>query len=315
MRATKGGLVTHHQGRSWGASLLAAVILVLWTGTGLTADPHTLPWKALEDEAVSLLSRYIQIDTTNPPGNEIKAAQFFKEIFDREGIEARIIESAPGRGNIYARLRGDGSKKAMVLLNHMDVVPADAKLWKEPPFSGLIKEGVIWGRGALDDKGPAIMELVAMLALKRQNVSLKGDVIFLGTADEEAGGALGAGYLVEKYPELFQNVGVVLNEGGGIRVGEDGRARFYNVSVAEKTPLWLKLTATGTPGHGSTPGNNLAVNKLIAALNRIMSYQSPVRVVPEVQQFYADTAYCRTGSAAQPLPRFAQVVGRSRFRG
>ena len=102
----------HHQGRSWGASLLAAVILVLWTGTGLTADPHTLPWKALEDEAVSLLSRYIQIDTTNPPGNEIKAARFFKEILDREGIEARIIESAPGRGNLYARLRGNGSKKA-----------------------------------------------------------------------------------------------------------------------------------------------------------------------------------------------------------
>ena len=153
--------MTQQQGWRWMSSLMAAVILVLWTATGLTADPHTLPWKTLEDEAVSLLSRYIQIDTTNPPGNEIKAAQFFKEIFDREGIEARIIESAPGRGNIYARLRGNGSKKAMILLNHMDVVPADAKLWKEPPFSGLVKEGVIWGRGALDDKGPAIMELVA----------------------------------------------------------------------------------------------------------------------------------------------------------
>ena len=232
----------------WSSLLTAVIVVLLRSSVGAAPDQPSLPWKILDDEAVSLLSRYIQIDTTNPPGNEIKAAQFFKEIFDREGIEARIIESAPGRGNIYARLRGDGSKKAMVLLNHMDVVPADAKLWKEPPFSGLIKEGVIWGRGALDDKGSAIMELIAILALKRQNVSLKGDVIFLGTADEEAGGALGAGYLVEKYPDLFQNVGVVLNEGGGIRVGEDGRARFYNVSVAEKTPLWLKLTATGTAG-------------------------------------------------------------------
>jgi acetylornithine deacetylase/succinyl-diaminopimelate desuccinylase-like protein len=275
----------------WSSLLTAVIVVLLRSSVGAAPDQPSLPWKTLEDEAVSLLSRYIQIDTTNPPGNEINAAQFFKEIFDREGIEARIIESDPGRGNIYARLRGDGSKKAMILLNHMDVVPADVKLWKEPPFSGLIKEGVIWGRGTLDDKGPAIMELVAVLALKRQGVSLKGDVIFLGTADEEAGGALGAGYLLEKYPELFQNVGVVLNEGGGIRVGEDGRARFYNVSVAEKTPLWLKLTATGTLGHGSTPGNSLAVNKLIVALNRIMSYQSPVRVVPEVQQFYADTAY------------------------
>ena len=125
---------------------------------------------------------------------------------------------------------------------------------------------------------------------------------------------LGAGYLLEKHADLFKDVGVVLNEGGGIRVGEDGRARLYNVSVAEKTPLWLKLTATGTPGHGSTPGNNQAVNKLIAALNRMASYQSPIRVVPEVQKFYADTAI-RTGSAAKPLPGFAQIVARSRFRG
>src|SRR3989304_4043109 len=116
-------------------------------------------WKILEEEAVALLSRYIQVNTTNPPGNEIQAAQFFKEIFDREGIEVRIIESAPGRGNIYARLRGDGSKKGIVLLNHLDVVPAAAKLWKEAPVRGLIKEGVIWGRGALGGKGAAIMEL------------------------------------------------------------------------------------------------------------------------------------------------------------
>lgn len=283
--------------------------LVLLLLSGLAQIPArsygadaAVDWKAVEDEAVALLSRYIQIDTTNPPGNEIKAAEFFKEIFEREGIEVKIIESAPGRGNVYARLRGDGSKKAVVLLNHMDVVPADAKLWKEPPFSGVIKDGVIWGRGALDDKGAAIMELMAMLALKRQNTALKGDIIFLGTADEEAGGAMGAGYVTDKHSEIFKDAGLVLNEGGGIRVGEDGRARVYNVSVAEKTPLWLKLTATGTPGHGATPNNNLAVNKLIAALHRIMAYQSPIKVVPEVQKFYADTAN------SEPEPR------RTRYR-
>lgn len=269
--------------------LLIVILFVQMPALSHGAD-GTLDWKALEDEAVTLLSRYIQIDTTNPPGNEIKAAEFFKEIFERAGIEVRIIESAPGRGNVYARLPGDGSKKALVLLNHMDVVPADAKLWKEAPFSGLIKDGVIWGRGALDDKGAAIMELIAMLALKRQQVALKGDVIFLGTADEEAGGAMGAGFITEKHPELFKNAGLVLNEGGGIRVGKDGKAHVYNVSVAEKTPLWLKLTATGTPGHGSTPSHNLAVNKLIIALHRIMAYQSPIKIVPEVQKFYADTA-------------------------
>ena len=287
--------------KRFGLVLLLLSVLAQIPARSYGADA-AVDWKAVEDEAVALLSRYIQIDTTNPPGNEIKAAEFFKEIFEREGIEVKIIESAPGRGNVYARLRGDGSKKAVVLLNHMDVVPADAKLWKEPPFSGVIKDGVIWGRGALDDKGAAIMELMAMLALKRQNTALKGDIIFLGTADEEAGGAMGAGYVTDKHSEIFKDAGLVLNEGGGIRVGEDGRARVYNVSVAEKTPLWLKLTATGTPGHGATPNNNLAVNKLIAALHRIMAYQSPIKVVPEVQKFYADTAN------SEPEPR------RTRYR-
>jgi acetylornithine deacetylase/succinyl-diaminopimelate desuccinylase-like protein len=259
------------------------------SGNGLAAEGPSAR-EALEQEAVSLLSRYIQIDTTNPPGNEIKAAQFFKEIFDREGIEARIIESAPGRGNIYARLRGSGAKKGVMLLNHMDVVPADAKLWTEAPFSGAVKDGYIWGRGALDMKGPAIAELMTLVALKRNNVALRGDVIFLGTADEEAGGALGAGFLLEKHPELFANVGVVLNEGGGVRLDKHGKVQSYSVSVAEKTPLWLRLIASGTPGHGSTPARDAAVDKLVLALGRLMTYPTPIKVVPEVQKFFADTA-------------------------
>jgi acetylornithine deacetylase/succinyl-diaminopimelate desuccinylase-like protein len=271
------------------AGWLWLMILVSAVSSSFAAETK-IDWRAAGDEAMALLSRYIQIDTTNPPGNEIKAAQFFKAIFDKENIESRIIESQPGRGSIFARLKGDGTKKSLVLLNHMDVVPAEASLWKEPPFSGVIKDGVIWGRGSLDDKGAAIMELAAMLALKRQNISLRGDLIFLGTADEEAGGALGAGYVLDKHFELFKNVGLVFNEGGGIRVDETGRARLYNVSVAEKTPLWLKLTASGAPGHGSTPSGNMAVNKLIAALSRVMNYQTPIRVMPEVQQYYADTA-------------------------
>ncbi|MGH7816224.1 MAG: M20/M25/M40 family metallo-hydrolase [Candidatus Binatia bacterium] len=269
--------------------LVVALVFFFAVSSSYAAEAK-IDWKPLEDEAVTLLSRYIQIDTTNPPGNELKAAVFLKAIFDREGIEARVIESAPGRANIFARLKGNGAKKAIVLMHHMDVVPAEAKLWKEPPFSGVVKDGVIWGRGSLDNKGAGIFELMTLLALKRQNVALKGDVIFLGTADEEAGGELGAGFLLEKHPELFRDVSVVLNEGGDIRVGEDGRARLYSVRVAEKVPLWLKLTASGTPGHPASPGNNQAVVKLIAALNRILGYQTPIKVVPEVQKFYADSA-------------------------
>jgi len=262
--------------------------------TEACAADAQIDWKALDDEAVTILSRYIQIDTTNPPGNEVKAAQFLKAIFDREGVEARIIESAPGRGNIYARLKGNGSKKAILLMHHMDVVPAEAKLWKVPPFSGAVKDGVIWGRGSLDNKGAGIFQLLTLLALKRQNVQLKGDVIFLGTADEEAGGELGAGFLLDKHFELFKDVSVVFNEGGGIRVGDDGRARLYSVRVAEKVPLWLRLTAVGTPGHPASPSGDQAVLKLIAVLNRIAAYQSPIKVVPQVQQFYRDSAASAT---------------------
>ena len=246
--------------------------------------------ETIEQEAVSLLNEYLRVDTTNPPGNEIKAAQFFKDIFDREGIEAQIIEAAPGRGNIYARLKGDGSEKAIVLMNHMDVVPADRRYWSVDPFGGVVKDGYIWGRGALDMKGMGIVELMAMLALKRQGIPLKSDIIFLGVADEEAGGAMGAGFMVKEHFDLLRNASIVLNEFNFIAVGDDGKVRYYGVEAAQKTPLWLKLTATGTPGHGSVPRSDSAVNKLIAALHRIANYQTPLKVEPVVQTFYVDTA-------------------------
>ena len=244
----------------------------------------------LEQEAQSLLAEYLRLDTTNPPGNEIKAAQFFKAIFDREGIESRIFESAPGRANIYARLRGDGSKKAFVLLNHMDVVPADRRYWSVDPFGGTIQDGYLWGRGAIDMKTMGIFELMAMLTLKREGIPLKADVIFLGTADEEAGGLMGAGYMVKEHFDLLKDAGAVVNEFGSISVGDDGNIQYYGVYTTEKAPLWLKLTTTGTPGHGSRPRPDSAVVKLIEALHRIVGYRTPLRVEPEVQKFYADTA-------------------------
>jgi len=270
-------------------SLLLA-LMCFCAAAGSYAAEAKIDWKTLENQARSLLTRYIQIDTSNPPGNEIKAAQFLKIIFDREGIESRIIESAPGRANFYARLKGSGGKKPIVLMHHMDVVPAEAKLWKEPPFSGALKDGFIWGRGALDNKASGVMALVTVLALKRHHIVPKGDIIFLGTADEEAGGVFGAGYLLEKHPELFKEVNVILNEGGGIRVDENGKARLYSVGIAEKVPLWLKLTATGAPGHAASPGSDQAVVRLVGALDRIANYQTPIKVVPEVQKFYADSA-------------------------
>lgn len=264
---------------------IGLALLFIRCGNALASD-HS----ALEQEAVTILAEYLRVDTTNPPGNEIKAAEFFKAIFDREGIEARVLESGPGRGNIYARLKGDGSKKPIVLLNHMDVVPVDRRYWSVDPFSGATKDGYLWGRGALDMKGMGVVQLMSMLALKRQGAPLTADIIFLGTADEEAGGAMGAGFVVKEHFDLIQDAGLVLNEFGFISLTDDGKVRYYGAYPAEKIPLWLKLTATGAAGHGSGPRPDSAVTKLIEALHRIANYQTPLNVEPIVQQFYADIA-------------------------
>ena len=271
------------------------IILLFATGFALFAlvgvDP-SLPAEApaLGSQALALLTEYLRIDTTNPPGNEIKAARFFKGILDKEGIESQIFESGPGRASIYARLKGDGSRKPIVLLNHMDVVPVAKDLWSVDPFAGETKDGYLWGRGALDMKGMGIVELVAMLALKRQQVPLKADIVFLGVADEEAGGVAGAGFMIKEHFDLLRDAGTVLNEFGYIYASEDGKVLHYAVCATEKTPFWLKLTATGKPGHGSAPRSESAVTHLIEALHRIAAHGTPLKVEPVVQKFYADIA-------------------------
>jgi acetylornithine deacetylase/succinyl-diaminopimelate desuccinylase-like protein len=279
--------------------LWVALLVVAPLGRGSAQVPAPA-WGSLESQAVLLLSHYLQIDTTNPPGHETPAAAFFKAIFDAEGIEARVLESAPGRGNVYARLRGDGSRKPIILLNHLDVVPADARFWSHPPFSGVVRDGYVWGRGALDMKAMGIVELMTMVMLKRQGVPLKGDVIFLGTADEETGGRLGAGFIVNQHWDLVRDAGVVINEGGAIGV-QNGHARFFTISASEKVPFSLKLIATGTPGHGSVPRPDSAVNRLVAAVNRVVAYQPPIKVLPEVQSFYEAIADTQPSPARERL--------------
>ncbi|MGB1658586.1 MAG: M20/M25/M40 family metallo-hydrolase, partial [Longimicrobiales bacterium] len=169
---------------------------------------------ALQDEAVSWLQEYLRINTVNPPGNETAGAEFFARIFEAEGIEYEMAESAPGRGNIWARIEG-GDEPGIVLLHHIDVVPADERFWTTDPLSGDLRGGYLYGRGALDTKTSGILHLAAFLALARTETPLNRDVIFMATADEEAGGFFGAGWLVKNRPELFENVGFLLNEGGG----------------------------------------------------------------------------------------------------
>jgi acetylornithine deacetylase/succinyl-diaminopimelate desuccinylase-like protein len=246
----------------------------------------------LQDDAVRHTREYLRINTTNPPGNEVETMRWFARIFQQEGIAFDTATSAAGRGNIWARLKG-GSQPALVLLHHMDVVPADPKYWKSDPFAATTtvagKDSMIVGRGALDTKTLGIVELEAFLAMHRAKVPLERDVIFIATADEEAGGTFGAGWVVKNHPEAFKGAGLLLNEGGDGTLGEDGKIQF-GIEVTQKTPLWLKLTAVGKPGHGSTPPPASAVNRLVRALDRLQTYEFAPRVIPAVKEYLAAIA-------------------------
>lgn len=268
------------------ALLLAAVMLAAVTlARPLQARELDKPaWDQITGEATDLLSQYIRLNTTNPPGNELDAAELLKKKFSADGIPSMVYQPAPGRGVIAARLRGTGKyRKSLVLLSHMDVVPAEAKDWQVDPFSGTVKNGEIWGRGALDDKGPGVVELMAILAIKRSGVLLDRDILFLATGDEETGGKLGAGWVVDHQRNLVADAGYLLNEGGEVRVEADGH-KVYEVSITEKSPLWIRLTATGPGGHASTPPEQTAVTRLVRALNKLASYQPPIKIEPLVER-------------------------------
>jgi acetylornithine deacetylase/succinyl-diaminopimelate desuccinylase-like protein len=258
--------------------VLAAVLLTATTGLAATDFAAQAPQR---------LAEYIRVNTQNPPGNETRGAEFFAPIFDAAGISYDTAESAPGRGNIWARLSG-GDQPALVLLNHMDVVPADLRYWSANPFGGAIRDGHIYGRGALDMKGLGIVQLQAFLALHASGKRLNRDVIFAATADEEAGGAFGAGWLVENKPEIFEGVGYLLNEGGGGTVlGED---TVFSVEITQKVPLWLRLIAHGNPGHGSTPQVETAVTRALRAGDRLARTRFPARLIPAVQAMFEGMA-------------------------
>jgi acetylornithine deacetylase/succinyl-diaminopimelate desuccinylase-like protein len=244
--------------------------------------PKPIDWDKLTQEATDTLVKFIKINTTNPPGNELEAAKFLKEKFLSEGIAATTWEPEPGRGIVAARLRGIGEKKsALILLCHMDVVPAVASEWKVPPFSGEVKDGYIWGRGAIDDKGPGVIAMMAMLAIKRAGILLNRDILFVATGDEEEGGRIGAGWFTEHEKDIYSDAGYLITEGGGIADLPHDK-KLYKVAVTEKTPLWIRLTATGTEGHASAPAAETSVTRLIRALAKVIDYRPVIRVIGPV---------------------------------
>ena len=268
----------------------SAPVLVSPARVALLSAPGEADWKALADEATALLSQYLRINTTNPPGNEIAAARWLASVLQRDGIDARVFEPAPGKANLYARLAGDGSARPIILLSHMDVVLASPQYWTVDPFSGLIKDGYVWGRGALDMKGEAIAQLMTLLVLKRAHVQLKRDVIFLATSDEEIGAGVGAAWIIEHQADLVRDAEFLLNEGGLTRADGRDSVEFYGIGTTEKSPFWLDVTARGTAGHGSRPTPDNPVHRLVRALNRIADWQTPLTVTTPVERSLRDLA-------------------------
>jgi acetylornithine deacetylase/succinyl-diaminopimelate desuccinylase-like protein len=276
--------------------LAGAAVLLVTLSMPAAAQAPALDYDKLRDETAQRLSEYLRINTSNPPGNELATARWLKDVLAKEGIEGQILDTAelgPGRANFYARLKGNGSGKAIALAHHMDVVPVSRQFWSVDPFAGLIKDGYVWGRGALDMKGQGIMQLMTLIAIKRSGLPLKRDLVFIGTADEESDG-LGARVFVERHRDLLADVEYLLTEGGDVRV-EKGKVRWFGIGVGEKQVYWQKLVVKGKSSHGSVPTMDNPVPHLARVLTRIAAWETPIRLTPAVDRFFKAQAEAETG--------------------
>jgi acetylornithine deacetylase/succinyl-diaminopimelate desuccinylase-like protein len=248
-----------------------------------------MDWDQLLEEATRYLQEYVRIQTVNPPGNEMEGAKFFKKIFDKASIPYQIFEPSPGRGSILATLKGSGSKKPILLLSHMDVVPAEKERWEVDPFEGVIKDGYLYGRGALDDKSMGIIEMMALLILKCEGIPLKRNVFLFATADEETGGKWGVQWGTENIPVL-KEVEFALNEGGHVILNESGVPDRCEISSGQKVIFQLQLKAKGISGHASMPHPENPNVKLIRALEEATKWETPFKILPMVKEYFSKMA-------------------------
>ncbi len=265
-----------------GAATLAVAALVLAARLPASEPPD---WQQVSAQAGDLLSRYIRIDTSNPPGQTTDAAAFLQRELQRAGVETQVLAAVPEKPILLGRLRGRGdAAKPIVLLNHMDVVPADPARWSFPPFSGEIRDGVVYGRGALDMKGLAVAQLTALRLLAERGERPQRDIIFLAVPDEEVGGARGAAWLAQNRPDLL-DASAVWDE-GGIGVTDVLPAPALLISVTEKQVLWLRIKVEGPAGHGSRPLANAAPRRLVQAVDRIIDNPPPPRLTPITREAF-----------------------------
>ena len=284
--------------------LQSSIVSVMTLVSAAVAAAQATDWKAIEQEAVKTLQSYIRFNTSVPPGDVTKAADFLQSVIEKEGIPVKRFESGPGRSIVMARLKGSGTAKPLLLLHHMDVVPADPARWKRDPFGGELADGAIWGRGAMDMKGPGVAHLYAFIALKRMNVPLDRDIIFMAVPDEEIGGELGARWMREHHYKEFEPE-FILDEGGfGSRDLYSPGKLVFGISVAEKKILWLKLTAEGVAGHGSQPHDRNPNDRLVRALTKLLA--API---PSAPSSVVETMKSKVG--ALPVNKFNNAIQQS----
>ncbi|MBI1354866.1 MAG: M20/M25/M40 family metallo-hydrolase [Acidobacteria bacterium] len=242
-------------------------------------------WPAVKAEAVQTLVDLVRLDTSQPEGNEILAARYLADRLKADGIDSVIVGPSEKRASIVARLKGSGAKRPLLLLGHTDVVTVDPSEWSFDAFGGAIKDGILYGRGAGDDKSVVAAELTVLLQLARLGVKLDRDVIFLGVADEEAGGLSGITWMLENKRDLI-DAEYAINEGGGGVFERGFRFTSFEVGTAEKTPRRMDLRAKGTSGHGSVPKKDNPVVTLSRALAKLSAYETPVELNETTRTYF-----------------------------
>lgn len=255
----------------------------------LSINGNKTDWDKIKAEALEHYRALLQIDTSNPPGNETRAVEYIKKVLDKDGIESKIFALDPKRANIVARIKGNGSKKPILILAHTDVVNVQKEKWPVDPFGAVIKDGYVWGRGAKDDKPILAVDLMITLLLKRNSVQLDRDVIFLAEAGEEADTTgVGINYMVDKHWDEI-DAEFSLTEGGSF-TDENGKIKTANISTAEKLPVPVRLVTEGTAGHGSAPRLDNALIRLGGAVEKIGKWEPPMRLNDTTRTYFEKLA-------------------------
>jgi acetylornithine deacetylase/succinyl-diaminopimelate desuccinylase-like protein len=251
----------------------------------LSAEPrYPIDWAKHEPEILDHFTTLLRIDTSNPPGNETRAAQAIESILKREGIPSQLFALEPNRANLVARIKGNGSKRPILLLGHTDVVGVQRERWSVDPFAAIRKNGLIYARGANDDKDHVVAAMMVLIELKRQHVKLDRDVIFLAEAGEEGTPRVGIDYMVNQYwPEIEAEY--ALAEGGSV-LEDNGRVHHALITISEKVPRGVRLIAHGPAGHGSRPIRENVVAHLAAAVAKVAQWQTPVRLNEATRAYF-----------------------------